>query len=1035
MRIHRIRLTGIGPYAEVQDVDFEALNNAGLFLLDGPTGAGKSTLLTALCYAVYGTVPGGRSPESLVTTLRPAGTVQPEVLVEFTVQGRRFEVLRSPRHARLKKRGRGTTMTPASVSLREQKDGAWTAPLTRADEVGQQIASVMHLDAEQFMQVVMLPQGQFARFLTAKSDERRDLLRRLFGTQRFDGVEEHLKAEAARLDSRVAADAQIAQSAREQLREAAREELGQDWHAPAPYPEEDEELLTLVAERADAAHAAAKTLQDEAEDAERDARTALERLHRTGQALEAAAGWAVRDEAHRSSAEHVAADRTAVEAHRRAEAVVTAAARTEKACAAAEAAAAQERAAREQVEADTTAAGWLAASCADQRMAQEGEREQTQEGDQAEAQEAGQEERARKAVRGAVQAGASAADTVVAALKDRTRIGRLQEQQAAAARRREAIVGERRAAEAERVARSEDVAALREEVEAGAAKLGAQDAVDAELAAARARRQAAETAAARAAELETAEAAHAQARQAEEKAAQRRLDLLRSRYEQAASELAAQLEDGRPCLVCGSVEHPRPADPVDEEVTEAAVQRAEKALEKASAATAAAAAEVTAAQARLHEAQTAAGGLGLDEAAEAVAAAEKAKEELAAAKRGLAATRGRLTTAQTKQEAAAALLAELATEDGKLEEQAAQRAERIAELEEAVAAAAGEGGDLEARRDAVAAARPLLEALDEALGRRASADALAAQAEEALRSALAEKDFPDVAAARAARLETEDAAAKEAAVQAFSREESALAELAATALVAEGRRLRAEGAQAPDEEQTAAAAERLEAAEAAAREQAAVVGSRAALVAAVHRQSAALREVLGRAAELIAEHERVTGLLALVRGGGENRLKMPLTSYVVAGRLEEVAAAASERLLKMTDDRYSLEYSDTVGGRGNKGLEIVVRDHYVDEVRHPSTLSGGETFMASLSLALGLADTVQAASGGIELDTLFVDEGFGSLDTQTLDEVMGVVDSLRTGGRTVGLVSHVERMKNGIPTRLEVAKDRRGSTLRIHLDD
>ncbi|WIK82642.1 AAA family ATPase [Micrococcus lylae] len=1027
MRIHRIRLTGIGPYAETQDVDFEALNSAGLFLLDGPTGAGKSTILTALCYALYGSVPGGRSPDSLVTTLRPAGTVAPEVLVEFTVQTRRFEVLRSPRHARPKKRGKGTTMTPASVSLRELKDGAWTAPLTRADEVGQQIASVMHLDAEQFMQVVMLPQGQFARFLTATSDERRDLLRRLFGTQRFDGVEEHLKAEADRLDSRAAADRQIAQSAREQLREAAREELGQDWHDPAPYPEDDDDLLTLVAERADAAHAAAKTRQDEAEAAEKAARTALEQLRRTGQALEAAAGWAVRDEDHRSKAEATAADRTAVEAHRRAEAVVTAAARAEKAAGAAESAAAQEEAARERAEADATAAGWLAAARAEQGEVQQGE--------QAEARETVQEERARKAVRSAVQAGASAAEAVAAALKDRIRIGRLQEQQAAAAQRREAIVGERRTAETERDARAEEVAALREEVEAGAAKLGAQDAVDAELAAARARLKAAETAAARAAELETAEAAHTQARQAEEKAAQRRLDLLRSRYEQAASELAAQLEDGHPCLVCGSVEHPRPADPVDEDVTEAAVQRAEKALEKASAATGAAAADVTAAQARLHEARTAAGGLGVDEASEAVSAAEAAKEELAAAKRALAATRRRLTTAQTKQESVAALLAEVATEDGKLEEQSAQRAERIADLEESVAAAAGEGGDLEARRDAVVAARSLLESLDEALGRRASAGALAAQAEDALRSALAEKDFADVAAARAARLSPEDAAAKEAAVQAYAREESALAELAATALVAEGRRLRAEGTQAPDEAQTAAAVERLQAAEAASREQGAVVGSRAALVSAVRRQSAVLREVLGRAADLIAEHERVTGLLALVRGSGENRLKMPLTSYVLAGRLEEVAAAASERLRKMTDDRYCLEYSDAVGGRGNKGLEIVVRDHYVDEVRHPSTLSGGETFMASLSLALGLADTVQAASGGIELDTLFVDEGFGSLDTETLDEVMGVVDSLRTGGRTVGLVSHVERMKNDIPTRLAVTKHRRGSSLAVHDGD
>ena len=1012
MRIHRIRLTGIGPYADTQDVDFDALNSAGLFLLDGPTGAGKSTILAALCYALYGSVPGGRSPESLVTTLRPPGAVAPEVLVEFTVQGRRFEVLRSPRHARPKKRGTGTTTTQASVSLRERREGEWGAPLTRADEVGQQIADVLRLDAEQFMQVVMLPQGQFARFLTASSEERRRLLRRLFGTQRFDGVEEHLKAESARLESRVSADAQIARSARDQLREAAREELGEDWHAPAPYPEEDEELLALVVERAEAAHAAATAEQAEAEAAETAARRGLEQLRRTGQALQAAADWVQRESAHRATAEAAAADRAALEGHRRAEAVVTAAGRAEQARAAAAAAEEDARGARDRTEADTSAAGWLTAALAEHADEQ-------------------------RAVRAALQAGSSAAESIAAAVRYRDRSAGLQAQQQAAAQRRAAIVGERRTAEEEHTARAEEVAALRGEVEAGAARLGAQESVEAELAAARGRLTAAETAAARAAEVEAAEQAHRKAGAAEERAARKRLDLLRARYEQAASELAAQLEDGEPCPVCGAVEHPRPAVPADgdEQVTEAAVQRAERALDKAAAATAAAAAERSGAQARLQEARTAAGGLDPEQASAAVEAAETATADLARAKRELAATRRRLTAAQTRQEAAAARLAALATEDGRLEEQSAQRTERIAELEEAVAAAAGGAADLEARRDAVDAARPLLEALDEALTRRASTATLAAQADEALQAALAEKGFPDVAAARGARLEAGQVAAREEAVQAFDREASALAALAATALVQDGRALREAGTPAPDEERLSAAERRLEAAEALARERGAAVGSRAALVAAVRRQSAALREVLDRAADLIAEHERVAGLLALVRGAGENRLRMPLTSYVLAGRLEEVAAAATERLLRMTDDRYSLEYADEVGGRGTKGLELVVRDHYVDEVRHPSSLSGGETFMASLSLALGLADTVQAESGGIELDTLFVDEGFGSLDSQTLDVVMGVVDSLRSGGRTVGLVSHVERMRNDIPTRLAVTKDRRGSTLAVHDGD
>ena len=1015
MRIHRMRLTGIGPYADTQDVDFEALNSAGLFLLDGPTGAGKSTILSALCYALYGSVPGGRSPESLVTTLRPPGTVAPEVLVELTVQGRRFEVSRSPRHARRKKRGTGTTTTQASASLREQRDGEWGAPLTRADEVGQQIGSVMHLDAEQFMQVVMLPQGQFARFLTARSDERRDLLRRLFGTQRFDGVEEHLKAEASRLDARVAADARIAQSARDQLRELAREELGEDWHAPAPHPEEDGDLMRLASERADAAHATARARQDEAVAAERDARAALERLRRVDRALRAAGDWAERDRAHRAGAEGAAAERTALEDHRRAEAVVTAADRAERSRAAAEAADVRGAAAQEGAAADALAAGWLAAA----RDAV-GDAEGTV---------------SAAAARSAVQDAVAAGEAVATALAHRARIGRLQAEQQDTARRREAVMGERQAAEAERTARAEEVTALREEVEQGAVRLGAQDAVDQDLAGARARHAAAEAAAARAAEAEAARTAHETAVAAEHAAAQRRLDLLRARYEQAASELASRLEAGRPCAVCGSVEHPRPAEPVGEQVSEAAVRRAEKSLSRAVDAATAAAAELAAAEGRRHEAETAAGGLAPDEAAAAVAAAEAAREELVRARRGLAAVRGRLTAAETAHEAAVTTLADLATEDARLEELTLQRAERIAELDEAVAAAADGAEELEVRRDAVAAARAALEALEEALGRRSSAAALAAQADEAVQAALEEKAFPDVATARAARLTEVRAAAADAAVRAFDREASALAELAGTELVRQGRRLREEGTRAPDAEQTRAAEAALEAAEAESRERGAVVGSRAALVAAVRRQGTALGDVLDRAADLIVEHERVTGLLALVRGSGENRLKMPLTSYVLAGRLEEVAAAATERLLRMTDDRYSLEYADDVGGRGTKGLELVVRDHYVDEVRHPSTLSGGETFMASLALALGLADTVQAESGGIELGTLFVDEGFGSLDSQTLDVVMGVVDSLRSGGRTVGLVSHVERMRNDIPVRLAVTKDRRGSTLAVHDGD
>ena len=1011
MRIHRMRLEGLGPYAQAQDVDFDRLNAAGLFLLDGPTGAGKSTVLAALCFALYGTVPGGRSAESLVTTLREPGAVIPEVQVEFTVQGRRFEVVRSPKHERPRRRrsaaGGATVTTQATVSLRERVDGEWTAPLTRADEVGQQIAAVLHLDAEQFMQVVLLPQGQFAQFLTAKSDERRVLLRRLFGTQRFDGVEEHLRVETARLDTAVAVDADVARTARAQLAEALHEALGPDWHAPEPSPDTDDRLLALAAERAGRAHEDARADLATARAAEQRARVTARELETRGRDLAAAEAWASRRRDHDAEAETAAARRRAVDAHERAGRVLAAAQRATAAADAAGTASETVTEALAHVEDEPTAAAWLAAARADGAADAPASR-----------QALGEAERA--------------AEAVARAVRDRDRMRELEQEAAAAAERRAEIDRDRAALVESRPEREAAVAAHRAAVERGTERLGAREAVDRAVSEAAARRTAAEAAAARAVEAETAARAHREAQERRREAAERHVGLLRARYEQAASELAERLVPGEPCAVCGSPEHPAPAATADTTVTEADVRDAEQARTAADRAAADAETALRAAEQTLRTAREAAAGLAPEAAREALERAEAERAVLDQAAKDLAADRRRLTAAEKTLAGADETAAALAAEDGRLAEAAAHRAARLTELRDAVEAARGDAETLDARRDQVTAARRVLAALAAAQDEDARARAVADETDQALTAALAEQHFDDVDAARAARLEETEAAARTAAVQEWHAERARLAELEASEPVRRGRALAEAGVEPPTEEQTRAAAEALAAAEATSSSRATAVGRLDSLVATVRRQSAALTEVLERSAGLIAEHTRVRGLLDLVRGGGENLLKMPLTSYVLAGRLEEVAAAATERLLAMTDQRYSIEYSDAVGGRGNKGLELVIRDHYVDETRHPATLSGGETFMASLALALGLADTVQAEAGGIELDTLFVDEGFGSLDADTLDDVLDVVDTLRTGGRTVGLVSHVERMRQEIGVRLEVRKDRRGSSLAVH---
>jgi exonuclease SbcC len=182
-------------------------------------------------------------------------------------------------------------------------------------------------------------------------------------------------------------------------------------------------------------------------------------------------------------------------------------------------------------------------------------------------------------------------------------------------------------------------------------------------------------------------------------------------------------------------------------------------------------------------------------------------------------------------------------------------------------------------------------------------------------------------------------------------------------------------------------------------------------------------------AAALAEHETIERLAHTVAGKAPNTHRMKLETFVLAAELEEIVQAANLRLHDMSDGRYRLLHTDSLAARGAaSGLGLDVLDAYTGRPRPPHSLSGGETFLASLALALGLAEVVTGRTGGIELDTLFIDEGFGSLDAETLDTAMRTLDELRQGGRTVGVISHVEAMKDQIPAQLLVAVAQDGSS-------
>lgn len=546
-------------------------------------------------------------------------------------------------------------------------------------------------------------------------------------------------------------------------------------------------------------------------------------------------------------------------------------------------------------------------------------------------------------------------------------------------------------------------------------------------------------------ELSTATEAFERARAAHTDARERTLDIRERRLAGMAAELAGALVEGQPCSVCGSGDHPAPARPTavtvaksDEDAAVQAERDAEQLRDRALT-------RRTELERRI-ELLVERGGDG--DHAELAAAVNAATERFRSAQQqaSAAAERSaeveRLRTAETELHTR---LRELESRGSAVQERILSADRRLAELTERVRVAAGADGTVERRRARlealIADATDLLTARTDASSAAEQFTDLARRVEHTARAAdlqVATEPQPERSASAAPDHAALAAYAK--VVAAATRTPRQQTEMEAELVAADRRRAHAEAVLAEPEVRAAADADAVDLTEV----EAAVAEARRALDAAVATHAENTRRVtqledlgsqLWAAADRIAPlqqaHTELEGLADVVAGRGANNRRMSLRSYVLAARLEEVAIAGSARLRRMSGGRYEFVHSDAAGPRGRRGgLGLDIRDDYTGAVRPAKTLSGGETFMASLSLALGLADVVAAESGGLVLDTLFIDEGFGSLDADTLDAVMGVLDELRSGGRVVGVVSHVDEMRQRIPSRLHVIREPTGSRLR-----
>ncbi|MFF5920192.1 AAA family ATPase [Streptomyces flavochromogenes] len=1003
MRLHRLEITAFGPFGGTQTVDFDALSAAGLFLLHGPTGAGKTSVLDAVCFALYGSVPGVRQTPG--ATLRsdhaPVGT-STEVVLELTVGERRLEITRRPAQQRPKKRGGGFTTEKAQTWLREYDPAtrAWNGLSRSHQEIGEEITQLVGMSREQFCQVVLLPQGDFARFLRADAEARGKLLGRLFDTRRFAAVEERLA----------------------ELRRAAQQQV----------EEGDERLLALAHRMGQAAGGLAV------------ARTAVEGRPGDPGVADAVLTWAAVARTEAREALDIA--RVRLDAAEARQGAARAALDAENDLAARQARHADALLRRERLTAHAPERDRLQAALdrslkADRVAPALGLR---QDAERAHAAAHAARARSRAQLPGDL---ADAGAEHLSALEHRLReeLGGLES--ARRAERRAAMIADERAALAREARADDDVlrdtadwladweprrAALSEHVEAARDAAARAEHLAGRLEPARRRRDAALRRDALAEDTRAAEARLADARERRNTAHENWLDVKSRRLEGIAAELAVTLAPGDPCQVCGSTAHPAPARTTADHV--------DRATEDA-----------------------------------AYAAYTGAEEDRTAAERALAVTHESWSTARAEVRAGAPAgspepsVGELAHEVDELTgfhaeahalagqthsaRQTLARAEH--EYEERVAAQR----EAERRVAARTSRREALDreqlALDEELtrGRGAFATvaehatrlerriALLADATRTVRAAevaaqhLKEADdrladaayragFATPAEAAAALLREGERRDHQQRVDAWQAEAAAVADRLAEPGTAAAAALPPADPTAADAAHTAAerALREADSALAAARE-------RATGLAGLSRQ--ALTEVR-RLGPLREEYDRVARLAALTAGtSAENERRMRLESYVLAARLEQVAAAATARLQRMSSGRYTLVHSDARSGGKRAGLGLHVVDAWTGNERDTSTLSGGETFFASLALALGLADVVTDEAGGVRLDTLFIDEGFGSLDEQTLDEVLDVLDSLRERERSVGIVSHVGDLRRRIPAQLEVVKARHGSAVRL----
>ena len=1014
MRILRLTMDAVGPFPGHEVIDFEAFSDAGRFLLSGPTGAGKSTIIDAIVFALYGKVSGGRdSSDSRIRSRYASEQAKTEVELIFSTSSGNYKVRRQPAYERVKKNGKGVTKQNAKAWLfkLDEQLREVSEPLTKTSDVGTEITRIVGLSREQFTQTVVLPQGKFAQFLRSTSKDRQDLLQELFGTAIFEDLQLDLVERARKvkknqeaLDATLRANLGVLASL---LDEAPQLDPARCL-VYEPVPEVDCEFDPLETAWTSRFESLTPWLERNQRCANLEVSALREQEDKLRSEFASQRDLAARQERYLAlTKEH--------------EQLV------------AQGPAQRQRLAQIQaLQALSDLKPWheqLKQAQAQQAVAQR-QLSQALALEQLESDERAQAVLQPLDYRGA-QALSVQLTAQVAALSPQVEL-----EAGLAGRRRDlqtktqahesasAKLAQGRERENQLPTQIASKQELLEQLNEQAATLPT-----AQLA----QEQAAQT-------LKLAKAHeqlvkdHQRARKLQQlvalelkQASQRHKHMLEQWLSQSALNLAQNLVAGEPCPVCGATEHPAPATQGGENISQEQLDQAleevnevQGELSQASERVTKLAAQLEAQPCQLSPAQAREQ---LQEAKAALAAAQQASEQASSCKAQIAKLNGQLEALRADNQTAQARLAGDAKEIQLLGEKIeADAASLSCEGFESVAAKVEYLSQLAAALEQLAKAG---QELDQCKKRaQQAADSFATQ------WAQASANFADHSAKPAAPAPTDPAETEPTqdgyaqACQAFAGLD--LAALKATSAsyekslsINQAALAELEGIEltSPPLEQTQG---QLEQAQAKTQACQTYASTWQAFAGQVNAQLAKLNELLARRSKASDKDGQLLALASAANG--DNQARLTLSAWVLQAHFRQVLVFANERLGVIGAGRYELINVDSEEDtrQQKQGLGLAVVDHLSGTTRSPRTLSGGESFYVSLALALALADVVATQNGGIEMNTLFIDEGFGSLDEGTLAEVMDVLGALHSGGRVVGIVSHVSELKRAIPAAVEV---------------